>query len=169
MINRDLELKFTSPSLEQDEYDIYTEYKEKIDLSNNKGMIIFSEFLDDFQYIGIYAGNNKVIELHGSGDIRLVSIDVFLNASIFRTGKKIYTFINKLDKKVIKNISYLERAMEKVGKHLGFCLLTRNSFQFALWCIVGRYIEDIYTLKDFMKKLEEELKIDIDIRKVEYK
>lgn len=86
------------------------------------------------EHTGIYIGNNKIVELLGTGEIRIATPEMFLDGS---NAISVYVACNGTEPLGGKYIA--ERAINMVGTTRNYSLLTDNCHQFTTGCITGNF------------------------------
>ena len=89
------------------------------------------------EHSGVYAGGN-IIEVEGSGRIREVSPETFINSSAVRTAISIYIACDE-DGEVLFDSDIAKRAKKELGKKRNYNVLMDNCHQFSSGCITGDF------------------------------
>lgn len=95
------------------------------------GAIVCCYVFGVIEHTGIWLGDNMLIELHGSGLVRVVSVNRFLAG---RTGTHIYIACDHQHKPLI-NPFVLTRAEEKVYQYREYDLFDNNCHRFVYACL----------------------------------
>lgn len=93
-------------------------------------------------HTGIYVGHNRIVEMtndDGTGIIKKVSPNYFLNYSLWRTGLFIYVACGKKNGKYypLGSEDIAERAEQAIGNTVDYNLLLENCHLFTEKCIAG--------------------------------
>ena len=109
---------------------------------------ILSCKLPIFEHTGIYVGDGQVVELHGSGYIRKVPLNMFVRRSnqIFVACDPTHTPLGNED--VALN------AEAHIGKYWGYHLINNNCHRFTSGCLKGKF----HNTDNVFRKLEESLR-----------
>lgn len=123
------------------------------------------------EHTGIYIGNNQVVELHGSGEIRCVSMSKFLYGdSLFvRMGINVYVITNKKGKVLCSTLA-AERAKKKVGSKIDYNLVMNNCHMFTSYCLTGNENNNDSTFLQLQWKIAEHFvisKVDWRVCKID--
>lgn len=86
------------------------------------------------EHTGVYIGNNQIVELLGSGEIRVASPSMFIDGT---NAISIYVACN--EKTPLGGEHIAERARGMVGKRRGYNLILDNCHQFTAGCITGDF------------------------------
>lgn len=95
------------------------------------------------EHTGIYIGNNKIVELSGDGDIRIVSHEKFIKGddnSLVRTGMYMYVACAQDDNGncyALAAPDIARRARNSVGHTRNYNLIFENCHMFVEYCISG--------------------------------
>jgi len=100
------------------------------------GCIVICTLMFAYDHSGIYIGEDKIVELNGDGEIKIVTYSEFLNSSIFRTGVTIYTACE--DGNVLHDPKIAKRAKSLIGEKMNYDSSTNNCHIFCLHCLHGR-------------------------------
>lgn len=95
------------------------------------GSVVCCGIFGVLQHTGIYVGDNQIVELHGSGLIRAVSFERFLND---RSGKYIFVACNAKGQP-LTSLPALNAAAEQVFQYIDYDVLENNCHQFVLNCV----------------------------------
>ena len=107
------------------------------------------------EHSGVYLGNEEVAELHGSGNLRKVSLEGFRDGgdgSAVRTGAFIYAACDKRTGKPLESAGAAEMALTAVGnaKKLSYNILFNNCHLFAATCLLestpGKWSSGLFTI-----------------------
>jgi len=98
-----------------------------------------------FEHTGIYVGNGMVVELHGSGVIRLVNFHQFV-----RQGRQIYVACHPQDGELADE-STAQNAEAQIGKRWGYHLVQNNCHRFTYGCLSENFRSQV----NLFWKLEE--------------
>ncbi|ABV87023.1 lecithin retinol acyltransferase family protein [Shewanella pealeana] len=85
------------------------------------------------EHTGIWLGDNTLVELHGSGLVRAVSIKRFLAG---RTGSRIYQACNHQHQALI-GAQVLDRAKQSIFSYRDYDLFDNNCHRFVWYCLSG--------------------------------
>ncbi len=95
-------------------------------------------------HTGIYVGDDKIVELSGDGEIRVVSCQHFMKGDRGFTNMRdsycIYAACSKNDAGdcyALASPDIAERALASVGKKKDYNLFTNNCHKFVEYCITG--------------------------------
>lgn len=97
-----------------------------------------------FDHTGIYVGKNRIVELSGDGDIRIVSHKKFINGddgSLARFGVYMYVACAQDDDGncyALAAPDIARRARSSVGETRDYNLLFENCHMFTEYCINGK-------------------------------
>lgn len=95
-------------------------------------------------HTGIYIGDNKIVELSGDGDIRIVSHEKFIKGdedSLTRTGMYMYVACaqdNNGNCYALAAPDIARRARNSVGNTRNYSLIFENCHMFVEYCINGK-------------------------------
>lgn len=89
-------------------------------------------------HTGVYIGSNKIVELDGDGDIRMVTPGTFMDNSVQRTGISIYIACDQTGK-VLYNGTIADRARTLVGSARNYQWILDNCHQFTSGCITNDF------------------------------
>ncbi len=106
------------------------------------------------EHSAIYLGNNRFVELHGSGEVRIVDSWTLLNSSKQRVGEKIFIATDGFGFP-LQNKEIALRSLKEVGKKLEYHLLENNCHEFVAGCIINQFENDynyFYLLKDLISE-----------------
>jgi len=131
------------------------------------GAIIYIDLgignLDFVEHTAVYVGNNRFVELHGSGEVRLVDSWTLLNSSKQRVGNKIFIATDGFGFP-LQSTSIAVRALKEVGNNWKYHLLENNCHEFVAGTIINKF-ENEYNYFFMLKKLiSEELNDSNPIR-----
>lgn len=107
------------------------------------------------EHSGIYLGNGDVAELHGSGNLRKVSLESFRDGgddSAVRTGAFIYAACDKLTGRPLESVGAAAMALTAVGnaKKLSYNILFNNCHLFVATCLLkstlGKWSSGVFTI-----------------------
>jgi len=120
------------------------------------GAIVYTNigFAQLAEHTGIYIGSDRIVELNGNGNIRIVNSWNFLNSSSQRTGDKIYIACDQYGYP-IKNMDIAIRALKKVNEHWDYDLLFRNCHEFTAGCITNIFTNEynyFITINELIKE-----------------
>ncbi len=109
------------------------------------GAIAVCEIYEFFEHSGICTGEQQIVELHGTGLVRLVGAQRFLAA---RSGDAIEIFVDRFGQ-IIRNEQTSDRALRMVYQHLPYDVLHLNCHKFTYYCVTGVWlpITSFYDLK----------------------
>lgn len=113
--------------------------KVAVSIKDLDSCVVFCELSSIIEHSGIYIGDNQIVELNGDGDIRIVSIEEFLTLSSYRTGRKLYTFVEQDKYSVVSNSIFRKRSLEWVGVQKDYNILFDNCHQFTTGCIINEF------------------------------
>ncbi|GIU28408.1 lecithin retinol acyltransferase family protein [Shewanella schlegeliana] len=88
------------------------------------------------EHTGIWLGDNTLVELHGSGLVRAVSVERFLAG---RTGSRIYQACNHQHQALIGE-QVLDRAKQSIFNYREYDLFDNNCHRFVWHCLSGEEI-----------------------------
>ena len=98
-----------------------------------KGSILHCSLLGA-EHTGVYIGNNQIVELLGSGEIRIASPSMFIDGT---NAISIYVACN--EKTPLGGDYIAERAKEMIGNRRQYNLILDNCHQFTAGCITGNF------------------------------
>lgn len=107
------------------------------------GAIVCCFVFGVIEHTGIWVGDNTLVELHGSGLVRAVSIKRFLAG---RTGSRIYQACNHQHQALI-GAQVLDRAKQSIFSYRDYDLFDNNCHRFVWYCLSG----EEQTLSSFSK------------------
>ena len=128
-------------------------------LSPQIGSFVACHVFGVVKQVGIWVGD-AIVELHGSGLIRIVSSERFLKD---RTGDTIY--VACVDHQPVKNEPLAELALSKVYQFRNYDLLRNNCYRFCYSCLSG-HEEYIETFSEFNQLLSDYHKVQFEWKKV---
>ena len=97
------------------------------------GAIICCFVFGVIEHTGIWLGEDTLVELHGSGLVRAISIERFLAG---RSGSRVYQACNHRHQPLV-GINALERAKEAIFSFREYDLLDNNCHRFVCYCLTG--------------------------------
>lgn len=100
------------------------------------GSIVCCYVFGVIEHTGIWLGDDCLVELHGSGLVRAVSIKRFLAG---RTGSQIYLACNHQHQPLVSE-AVLERAQQAIYQYREYDLFDNNCHRFVWSCISGHEI-----------------------------
>lgn len=100
------------------------------------GSIVCCYVYGVIEHTGIWLGDDCLVELHGSGLVRAVSIKRFLAG---RTGSQIYLACNHQHQPLVSE-AVLERAQQAIYQYREYDLFDNNCHRFVWSCISGHEI-----------------------------
>lgn len=100
------------------------------------GSIVCCYVFGVIEHTGIWLGDDCLVELHGSGLVRAVSIKRFLAG---RTGSQIYLACNHQHQPLVSEAA-LERAQQAIYQYREYDLFDNNCHRFVWSCISGHEI-----------------------------
>lgn len=100
------------------------------------GSIVCCYVFGVIEHTGIWLGDDCLVELHGSGLVRAVSIKRFLAG---RTGSQIYLACNHQHQPLVSE-AVLERAQQTIYQYREYDLFDNNCHRFVWSCISGHEI-----------------------------
>lgn len=125
------------------------------------GAVVACEIFHLFDHTGIYLGDDVVVELQGSGLVRAISSNRFLDG---RSGEELLVACNRRGE-VIFAPEVAARASAKIYTFETYDLLQNNCHRFTYACVSGKSepVTSFFDLKQALKALWQE---DIDWRVV---
>jgi hypothetical protein len=111
-------------------------------VTGKPGAVVRCELVGALDHTGILIGDDTIIELDGSGLIRMVSYQDFLTASAYRTGDGITVACDDDSLTVLADMAVATRAIDLIGKSREYHVLLDNCHQFASGCITGDFDND---------------------------
>lgn len=100
------------------------------------GSIVCCYVFGVIEHTGIWLGDDCLVELHGSGLVRAVSIKRFLAG---RTGSQIYLACNHQHQPLVSG-SVLNRAQQAIYQYREYDLFDNNCHRFVWSCISGHEV-----------------------------
>ena len=100
------------------------------------------------EHTGIYVDNDLVVELIGTGEVKLSSYKEFIRGT---NALNIYIACN--NEKVLSYAPAADRALKMIGKTRKYHLLKDNCHQFTSGCIIDEFDNDhnyFYTLENII-------------------
>ena len=117
------------------------------------------------EHTGIYAGNNRIIELKGDGRIISVSLEEFLDYGCFtRMGLVAYVACDSKGN-VLHDERIAQRAERKVHTSRSYNVLFDNCHQFTSGCITG----DFENPHNFFWMVEDTIKQHFGVEKISWR
>lgn len=109
------------------------------------GAIAVCEIYEFFEHSGICTGDQQIVELHGSGLVRVVGSERFLAG---RSGDEIEIFVDRHGQ-IIRSNDAADRALRMVYQCLPYDVLQLNCHRFTFYCVTGIWlpITSFYDLK----------------------
>ncbi|MFC4654479.1 MULTISPECIES: hypothetical protein [Rheinheimera] len=98
------------------------------------GAVVCCEIYHLFEHSGIYVGDGQVIELAGSGLVRALSLQRFLDQ---RSGEELH-LATEPSGKIIGSAAAAERALVQVYSYQSYDLLRNNCHRFTYACVSGQ-------------------------------
>lgn len=108
------------------------------------GSVVKTRLIGGVDHTGIYVGENRIVELSGDGDIRIVSHKKFINGddgSLARFGVYMYVACAQDDDGncyALAAPDIARRARNSVGETRDYNLLSENCHMFTEYCINGK-------------------------------
>ena len=115
------------------------------------GSIVCCYVFGVIEHTGIWLGDDCLVELHGSGLVRAVSVKRFLAG---RTGSQIYLACNHQHQPLIAD-SVLTRAEQAIYQYREYDLFDNNCHRFVWSCISQRGEEVVKGFNELNQKLAE--------------
>jgi hypothetical protein len=106
------------------------------------GAIVRCELAGALDHTGILVADDQIIELDGTGLIRIVSYTDFLIASPYRTGDDITIACDDDSLAVLADLAAAKRAIDLVGQSRDYHLFLDNCHQFVSGCLTGHFDND---------------------------
>ena len=106
------------------------------------------------EHTAVYVGNNRFVELHGSGEIRIIDSWTLLNSSKQRVGDRIFIATDGFGFP-LQNSRIALRALKEVGNKWNYHLLENNCHEFVAGCIINQFENEynyFYMLNDLISK-----------------
>ena len=102
------------------------------------GAVVYTNigFAEFAEHTGIYLGADRIVELNGDGNIRIVDSWSFLNSSSQRTGDKIYIACDQFGYP-LKKMDIAVRAIKKINEKWDYDLLFENCHEFTAGAITN--------------------------------
>ena len=100
-----------------------------------KGSVVYCDLISGIaEHSGIYVGDNEIVQLSGSGEIKLVDPKEFVENT---TGMSIY--VSCYEDEAVGDVQVAERARSQVGRSRDYNLFTDNCHQFSAGCLTGDF------------------------------
>lgn len=106
------------------------------------GAVVRCELAGALDHTGILVSEREIVELDGSGLIRLVSYQDFLVSSVYRTGDSITVACDDDNLAPLHDFAAAHRALQRVGESRTYHLLLDNCHQFVSGCLTGDFEND---------------------------
>lgn len=103
------------------------------------GSVVLCDLVETEYHSGIYVGNNRIVHLEGSGEIRCVSPERFLKRLGGLTEAKVIFVSCDSDGDPVGDDETAERALSMVGKRRDYNLVFDNCHQFTSGCITDDF------------------------------
>jgi hypothetical protein len=97
------------------------------------GSIVCCSVFSAFDHTGIWMQNNMIVELHGTGLIKAVSPQRFLNN---RSGNTLFVACDSLAKPLLVE-GTVQRASEQIYNYWDYDMLKNNCHRFSWLCVTG--------------------------------
>ncbi|MBC7541097.1 MAG: hypothetical protein H7338_00050 [Candidatus Sericytochromatia bacterium] len=110
-------------------------------VSGKTGAVVRCDLAGALDHTGILVDDDTIIELDGTGLIRIVTYAEFLMSSVYRSGEAITVACDD-DLAVLSDLAAASRAINFVGKSRTYHLLLDNCHQFVSGCITGDFEND---------------------------
>lgn len=124
-----------------------------------------NSFIGTPEHTGVYIGNNNIVEVHGSGEIKCVTIQEFLGYdSLVRMGIYAYILTDE-NGMVLADPEIAARAKARIGEKIKYNLLDNNCHMFTSYCITG----DIHNTDSTFLELTWAVKDHFKIKKVDWR
>ena len=111
------------------------------------GSIVYCDYrFGVAEHSGVYIGNNRIVQLSGSGKVEQVSPREFVKGT---TAISIY--VSCCEKEAVWDTQVCIRACSQVGNRRDYNFLTDNCHQFSAGCLTGDFEEQnnfLWMLKD---------------------
>lgn len=120
------------------------------------------------EHTAIYVGNNRFVELHGSGEVKLVDSWTLLNSSKQRVGERIFIAADGFGFP-LQNKKIALRALKEIGKNIEYHLLENNCHEFVAGCVINQFENDYNYFFMLNKLISKELNNNAPIRWREFK
>jgi hypothetical protein len=106
------------------------------------GAVVRCELAGALDHTGVLVADDQIIELDGTGLIRIVSSADFLMSSPYRTGDAITIACDDDSLAVLSDLAVARRAIDLVGQSREYHLLLDNCHQFVSGCLTGNFDND---------------------------
>ncbi len=109
------------------------------------GAVAVCEIYELFEHSGICTGEQQIIELHGSGLVRVVGAERFLHG---RSGDWI-DMITDRHGRILSSDACVQRALSMIYQQVAYDVIDFNCHRFTFYCVSGQWkaITSFYDLK----------------------
>lgn len=103
------------------------------------GSIVACEIKKPFSYIhvGVYVGDNRIVELTGDGTVHEVSKEAFLQKNTQNAEAQLFVACSS-DGSPIGHSAIAQRALEQCGDRISYDIVQENCYRFTARCITGK-------------------------------
>lgn len=128
------------------------------------GAIVCCSVFSAFDHTGIWIDDDLIVELHGTGLIKGVSVNRFLDD---RSGSNVFVACDSLGEPLVVGDT-AKRAGDEVMSYWDYDVFDNNCYRFTWQCITGdnRTVKDFAQFNDLLAKLHEKKvywdKLDVD-------
>ncbi|TKB50644.1 hypothetical protein FCL40_05710 [Ferrimonas sediminicola] len=97
------------------------------------GSLVACHVYGAVEHVGLWVAPDQIIELHGSGLVRLVSPRRFVQG---RTGRKLFVCVDR-HHRPLTVVASVERAARCLYQHRNYDLFRDNCYRFVWYCLTG--------------------------------
>lgn len=128
-------------------------FKPQVNVAPKLGSIVCCYVYGVVEHTGIWIGDNSIVELHGSGLVRPVSIQRFLHD---RSGSQIF-IASSTQAEAFANQAAYQRSVAAIYQYRDYHLFNNNCHRFTWYCLTGQE-RMIDTFTEFNQLLQQRLK-----------
>jgi hypothetical protein len=111
-------------------------------VAGRPGAVVRCDLAGGLDHTGILVADEQIVELDGTGLIRIVSYQGFLMSSVYRTGDTITIACDDDTLTVLSDLAAATRSIDFVGKSREYHLILDNCHQFVSGCLTGNFEND---------------------------
>ncbi|WP_417346872.1 hypothetical protein [Ferrimonas sp.] len=97
------------------------------------GSLVACHVYGAVEHVGVWVARDQIVELHGSGLVRVVSPRRFIHG---RTGRKLFVCVDRHHRPLVMPGS-VERAATTLYQYREYDLLRDNCYRFVWYCLTG--------------------------------
>ncbi|USD35924.1 MULTISPECIES: hypothetical protein [Ferrimonas] len=98
------------------------------------GSLVACHVYGAIEHVGIWVDDDQIVELHGSGLVRVVSPRRFLQG---RTGQRLFVCVDRHHRPLV-DLGAIERSGQSLYQYRRYDLLKDNCYRFVWFCLSGK-------------------------------